>query len=47
VLIRRASEVRKPRRATRPTAASKERRLKGKSERSEVKRFRRNVGADD
>ena len=32
----------KPRRATRPTLASKERRLKGKSERSGVKRLRTN-----
>ena len=38
-LIRRAAEP-KPRRPTRPTAASKERRLKGKSERSGVKRLR-------
>lgn len=46
-LIRRASEAPKPRRPTRPTAASKERRLKGKSERSQVKRLRRNLPADD
>ena len=39
-LIRRAAETPKPRRPTRPTAASKERRLKGKSERSGVKRLR-------
>ena len=39
-LIRRAAEVPKPRRPTRPTAASKERRLKGKSERSGVKQLR-------
>ena len=46
-LIRRAAEVPKPRRPTRPTAASKERRLKGKSERSGVKRLRgRPVGEE-
>jgi ribosome-associated protein len=39
-LIRRASEVPKLRRPTRPTAASRERRLKGKSERSGVKKLR-------
>jgi len=42
-LIRRASEVPKPRRPTRPTLASKERRLKAKSARSGVKRFRGGV----
>jgi len=40
-LIRRAVPEPKPRRPTRPTAASKERRLKAKSERSGVKRLRR------
>ncbi len=39
-LIRRAAVLPKPRRPTRPTAASKERRLKGKSERSGVKQLR-------
>ena len=39
-LIARAAEIPKPRRPTRPTAASKERRLKGKSERSGIKRLR-------
>ncbi len=39
-LIRRAADLPKPRRPTRPTAASKERRLKGKSERSGVKQLR-------
>jgi ribosome-associated protein len=39
-LIRRASHVPKKRRPTKPTKASKERRLKGKSERSGVKRLR-------
>jgi ribosome-associated protein len=39
-LVRRAAELPKPRRATKPTAASKERRLKGKSERSGVKQLR-------
>jgi len=46
-LIRRATEAPKPRRPTKPTAASKERRLKGKSERGEVKRLRRSLPADD
>ena len=46
-LIRRAAVEPKPRRPTRPTKASKERRLKGKSERGEVKRLRRNLSADD
>ena len=39
-LLREAAVPPKPRRATRPTLASKERRLKGKSERSGVKRLR-------
>jgi ribosome-associated protein len=39
-LIRRAADLPKPRRPTKPTKASKERRLKGKSERSGVKRMR-------
>jgi len=39
-LIRRAAHQPKPRRPTRPTAASKERRLKAKSERGGVKRLR-------
>jgi len=39
-LIRRAADLPKTRRPTRPTAASKERRLKGKSERSGVKQLR-------
>ena len=39
-LIRRAADLPKARRPTRPTAASKERRLKGKSERSGVKQLR-------
>jgi ribosome-associated protein len=39
-LVRRAADLPRPRRATRPTKASKERRLKGKSERSGVKRLR-------
>ena len=45
-LIRRATEVPKPRRPTRPTAASKERRLKGKSERSGLKRLRGRPSVD-
>ena len=40
-LIRRAAETPKPRRPTRPSAASKERRLKAKSERGAVKKLRR------
>ena len=40
-LIRRAAEAPKPRRPTRPSAASKERRLKAKSERGAVKKLRR------
>ena len=40
VLIRRATEIPKPRRPTRPTKASKERRLKGKAERGGVKKLR-------
>jgi ribosome-associated protein len=47
ILIRRATEVPKPRRPTRPTNASKERRLKGKTERGQVKRLRRSLPADD
>ena len=39
-LIRRATERPKPRRPTKPTKASKERRLKGKAERSGVKKLR-------
>jgi ribosome-associated protein len=41
-LLREAATPPKPRRATRPTLASKERRLKGKSERSGVKKLRSN-----
>jgi ribosome-associated protein len=39
-LIRRATEAPKPRRPTRPTVASREKRLKGKSERGGLKRLR-------
>jgi ribosome-associated protein len=46
-LIRRAALAPKPRRATRPTAAAKERRLRTKSERGSVKRLRRAPPADD
>jgi ribosome-associated protein len=46
-LIRRAAVAPKRRRATRPPAAAKERRLKTKSERSSVKRLRRIPPADD
>ncbi len=46
-LIRRAAEAPKPRRATRPTAASRERRLRAKSERGAVKRMRRSAPAEE
>lgn len=42
-LIRELTTVEKPRRATRPTRASKERRLEGKSRRSSVKAMRGKV----
>ena len=42
-LIRRASEKPKPRRRTRPTMASRERRLESKHQRSQAKRMRRPV----
>jgi ribosome-associated protein len=45
-LIRAASVRPKPRRATRPTAASRERRLQEKKARGEVKRVRR-AGSDE
>lgn len=40
-LIRRAAHIPKKRRATRPSVAARERRLKDKSERSSVKKMRR------
>jgi len=46
-LIRRAAIAPKPRRPTKPTHASKERRLKAKGERGEIKRLRRNLPAGD
>jgi ribosome-associated protein len=46
-LIRRAAIAPKPRRLTKPTHASKERRLKAKGERGEIKRLRRNLPAGD
>ena len=46
-LIRRALHTPKPRRPTRPTAASKERRLKAKSGRGTVKRLRGSPPAED
>jgi ribosome-associated protein len=46
-LVRRALVEPKIRRATRPTRASKERRLEGKSRRSSVKRARGRPGRDD
>jgi ribosome-associated protein len=44
--LRRALHVERRRRATKPTAASRERRLQGKKERSEVKRLRRAPGPE-
>jgi ribosome-associated protein len=46
-LIRRATEKPKPRRRTRPTAASREKRLQTKRRRSEAKRRRRGVSGSD
>jgi ribosome-associated protein len=46
-LIRAATEVPKPRRPTKPTRASKERRLESKSRRSALKAGRSRSGADD
>ena len=46
-LLRRATEAPKPRRPTRPTLASKERRLKAKSARSGVKRLRGGLSAEE
>jgi ribosome-associated protein len=42
-----ALEVARPRTATRPTKASKRRRLEGKKRRSDVKRARRRPGGDE
>ena len=49
VLIRKATERPKPRRKTRPSAASKERRLEDKHRRSRIKRVRRapSKGSDE
>ncbi|MGH6961582.1 MAG: alternative ribosome rescue aminoacyl-tRNA hydrolase ArfB [Dongiaceae bacterium] len=46
-LIRRAAEPPKPRHATKPTAASKQRRLKTKTRRSRLKRLRRSKPTED
>jgi ribosome-associated protein len=46
-LVRRAATLPRSRRPTRPTAASKERRLKAKSERGGVKRLRSRPAAGD
>jgi ribosome-associated protein len=46
-LIRRAAEAPRKRRPTKPTAASKERRLKAKSERGVVKKLRRSLPPED
>ncbi len=45
-LIRQAAHVPKPRRKTRPSASSKERRLKEKSKRAGVKKMRRKGGEE-
>ena len=45
-LIRAACEVDKPRRATRPTLASKKRRLEGKQRRGVIKKTRQPVGSE-
>lgn len=45
-LVAEAAEKPKPRRATRPTLASKERRLTGKTKRSTVKAMRGRPGSD-
>jgi ribosome-associated protein len=42
-----ALEVARPRRATRPTAASRRRRVEGKRRRAEVKRARRRPSSDE
>jgi ribosome-associated protein len=44
--LARALEVQRPRTATRPTAASRRRRLEGKRRRADVKRARRRPDAD-
>lgn len=46
-LIRRATEKPKPRRPTRPTAASQQRRLAGKRRRSQTKQLRRSTLDDE
>jgi ribosome-associated protein len=46
-LVQKALIAPKPRRATRPTRASKERRLEGKEQRGTVKRLRGKVGGED
>ncbi len=45
-LVRKALAVPHPRKKTKPTAASKERRLKSKKRRAEIKRTRRNRSFD-
>jgi ribosome-associated protein len=46
-LLQKALVAPKPRKATRPTRASKERRLEGKEQRGTVKKLRGKVGRDD
>jgi ribosome-associated protein len=45
--LRSALEVARPRRATRPTTASRRKRIEGKRRRGDVKRSRRRPAADD
>ena len=42
-LVRKATEKPKPRRQTKPTAASKQRRIESKRQRSQTKRWRRSI----
>ncbi len=46
-LIRKATEKPKPRRATKPTRGSKNRRIEAKQRRGKVKALRRKAGSDD
>lgn len=46
-LVRKAAVAPKPRKATRPTAASKRRRLEGKQRRGALKRRRRSIKSDE
>ncbi len=46
-LVRRAAQTPKPRKETKPSAASKERRLEGKKQRAKIKRSRRTPSQQD